>query len=158
MRQAAEFLRPLRGRFAHALVLFDHHGCGREHEPAETLEIDVETRLRDSGWGEYGTAICVDPELEAWVWADSPQVAAALGWGSRAEELRPWLESRGLWRPGEAKPSDPKRAVEAALWLAHVPRSSAVYERLAERVAFRHCTDRAFRKLTDVLRRWFPQL
>lgn len=157
-RQAAEFLRPLRGQFAHALVLFDRHGCGREGMEgmtAEDLEADLESRLHASGWADRAAAICLDPELEVWVWSSSPEVAAALGWGARAAELRSWLEAHGLWRPHEPKPHAPKEAVEKALWEKRVPRSSAIYERLAQRVGVRRCTDRAFRKLTAVLQRWF---
>lgn len=157
LRHSAEFLRALRGQFVHALVLFDRHGCGREGVSAEDLEAEVERRLRDSGWGECAAAVCLDPELEVWVWADSPEVPAALGWTSGSVDLRAWLESKGLWRPGENKPSDPKAAMEAVLWEKRVPRSSAIYDRLARRVGFRRCTDRAFRKLTGVLREWFPE-
>lgn len=157
LRQAAEFLRPLQGQFAHALVLFDRHGCGREGEPAEDLEASVERRLHDSGWGERAAALCLDPELEVWVWVDSPEVPTAMGWTSGFPELRAWLEGKGLWPADKHKPSDPKAAVEAVLWEARVPRSSAIYERLARRVGFRRCTDRAFRKLRCVLRRWFAE-
>lgn len=154
-RQAAEFLRPLQDQYTHALVLFDRHGCGREGMTAEDLETDLESRLRTSGWADRAAAICLDPELEVWVWSSSPEVAAALGWEGRAAELRSWLEAQGLWRPHEPKPHAPEEAVEKALWEKRVPRSSAIYERLAQRVGVRRCTDRAFRKLKAVLQRWF---
>lgn len=145
-----------RSRFAHALVLFDHQGCGREGLGQMELERDVEGRLRDSGWGDRAAAVCLDPELECWVWSDSPGVDVALGWASRQPDLRSWLAARGLWEAGKPKPADPKKAVEAALYEVRKPRSSAIYRQLAERVSLQRCSDPAFQRLCQVLRTWFP--
>ena len=156
LHRAHEALRPLAGKFAHAVALFDREGCGREAEERETLEADVEQRLATNGWADRARAIVIDPELESWVWSDSPEVDSALGWAGHVPALRPWLTKKGLLEQREAKPRRPKEAMEAALRLVRTPRSSAIYGELAERVSLRRCTDPAFQKLVATLQTWFP--
>ena len=154
--RAHEFLRAFRNRYARAIVIFDREGCGREAEGREALEADVEERLAKTGWTDRAKVIVIDPELESWVWSDSPEVDNALGWAGQAPALRPWLAERGFLDEGETKPNRPKEAVEAALRLAHKPRSSAIYRELAESVSLRRCADSAFQKLITTLQSWFP--
>ncbi|NJL28558.1 MAG: hypothetical protein HC897_12045 [Thermoanaerobaculia bacterium] len=97
----------------------------------------------------------LDPELEAWLWSDSPHVDSVLGWKDRNPTLRAWLAEQGFLVEGAAKPSQPKEAVEKALRVVRKPRSSALYRQLAERVSFERCTDPAFARFKDVLRGWF---
>ena len=150
--QASELLRPLQDRFLYALVVFDRWGSGGEDKSRIELEHDVECKLASSGWSNRSAAICIDPELEVWVWVNSNVVADALGWGPRWNELKEWLVKAGLWEQGLPKPADPKAALEAALRKAGTPRSSSIYQRLAERVSLASCTDPSFQKLRDVLR------
>lgn len=153
---AHEFLRSQSNRFDHALVLFDRQGCGRERQERERLEADVEGRLEANGWAGRAAVVVLDPEIEAWVWSPSESVDEALGWKGRAPALRPWLLREGLLVVGEAKPRDPKRAVERALELVRKPRSSSIYQELARVMPIAGCQDPAFHKLVDVLTRWFP--
>lgn len=156
--QAGEVLRPLQKQFSYALVVFDRCGSGGEEKQRADLERDVELRLGASGWAGRAAAICIDPELEVWVWTSSNEVANALGWGPRWNELRDWLIKEGLWDTRSPKPADPKVAMEAALRKAGVPRSSSIYQHLAGQVSLASCTDPSFRKLREVLRQWFPAM
>jgi len=153
--EAVDFLRNFAGSYEHALVMFDHQGCGRENQPPSALEQHLEQRLSRSGWEDRAEAIVIEPELDVWVWSDSPHVDAALGWRETQPKLRAWLQQAGYLRGGEAKPGRPKEALEKALRMARQPRSSMLYRRLAEKVSFRRCQDPAFVKLKNVLRRWF---
>ena len=99
----------------------------------------------------------IAPELENWVWSDSPKVDLALGWEGKTLPLRDWLREKGLLHAGAVKPSEPKRAVELALRTVYKPRSSAIYFELAQEVSTDRCTDPAFAKLRRCLREWFPQ-
>jgi hypothetical protein len=153
---AHSFLRAQANRFDHALVLFDRHGCGRDARAREALEEEVERRLDANGWAERAAAVVLDPELEVWVWSPSAWVDDALGWRGRQPSLRQALAGEGLLAAGDTKPADPKRAVERALEIVRKPRSSAIYEELARAMPVAGCHDSAFRKLLDVLRRWFP--
>ncbi len=150
-----DFLRPFAGRYAHALVMFDREGCGRQ-APGEELEEHLELGLATSGWGDRAACVAIDPELETWAWVDSPHLEATMGWKGRSPGLRSWLSETGRWPPDTLKPSRPKEAFEAALHEVRLPRSSAVYLALAQRVTFQSCPDRAFLKLKRTFSRWFP--
>jgi hypothetical protein len=153
--QGHEFLRSFTRLFSHALILFDRDGCGREDCSREELETLVEDRLRSSGWGDRARAVVIDPELEVWVWSDSPHVPSALGCKDDIPTIRRLLIDQGLWTEGQAKPADPKGAMEVILRMNGRPRSSAIYENLARKVSLQRCQDGAFLKLRDTLVAWF---
>jgi len=154
LRRCHDFLRAQSVNFEHALVLFDRRGCGSA-ESASTLETEVENRLHASGWGDRAKAIVIDPELEVWVWSDSPHVDEALGWTGRLPGLWHWMISEGHTSRVATKSSDPKRAMEEALRVVRVARSSAIYGQLAGCVSFERCRDPAFLRLRQTLASWF---
>jgi len=154
-RMCHDFLRSQQ-RFADfALVVFDRKDCGRKR-PREALEEEVEGRLAANGWANRSAAVVIDPELEAWVWSDSPHVETALGWTKGRARLEEWLTQEGFLHPGLQKPEQPKEAVEKLLRLSKTPYSSSIFRELAEQVSFERCSDPAFLKLKQVLRQWFP--
>lgn len=152
-----DFLRPFIASHGHALVLLDHQGCGRETIPVEELERELETRLSAVGWQGYA-AIVIAPELENWVWSDSPHVDHVLGWSGKKPALRTWLNERKYWQQGQAKPDRPKEALEAAIRFVKKQRSSSLYFDLAAKVSLERCSDRAFLKLKSVFQSWFGAL
>lgn len=154
--RAHDFLRSQCARFAHALVVLDRDGCGSQ-ESAESLERQLDTRLRGSGWNDRACTVVIDPELEAWVWSDSPHVDRALGWVDPLHPLKDHLIAERLWDHASPKPTDPKAAMEIALRIARKPRSSAIFSALASTVSFNRCRDRAFRKLRSILVGWFGE-
>jgi len=149
------FLRAQRRNYHHALAVCDRLGCGKEALPREQLETIIEGKLSND-WDDRAAAIVIDPELENWLWTDSPHVAQAIGWTSGMPDLRAWLQKEGLLVEGQAKPADPKAALERAWRRTKERRSSSLYESLASKVSLRSCTDPAFRKLTKTLQDWFP--
>jgi hypothetical protein len=153
--RAHDFLRPFVRQYLHAVVMFDLDGCGRAGHSREAIEEEVEQRLLISGWEDRAAAVVLDPELEAWVWSDSPEVDAVLGWTGRQPPLAHWLRSEGYLLPDELKPRDPKEALEEALRIVRKRRSSATYRELAQRVSLQRCSDPAFVKLKAILQRWF---
>lgn len=154
--KSADLLRLYRGRYRHALVLFDREGSGRENSSREALEQDLERRLSPD-WGERARVVVLDPELEAWLWSDSPHVDAVLGWAGLTPSLRSWLVERNLLAAGAVKPRRPKEAAERALRQVRKPRSSALYGELARKVSFQRCEDPSFRRMLEILRGWFPR-
>jgi len=156
--RSSEFLRMYQGRYAHALVVFDRDGCGRSEESREQIERSVEERLGASGWADRAAAIVIDPELESWVWSDSPQVDVVLGWGPDPDvELRQWLRERLFLVEEATKPARPKEALEAVLQRVRRVRSPALYRQLAEKVSLERCIDASFLKLRQTLFRWFAE-
>jgi hypothetical protein len=135
--------------------MFDRDGCGSQDSRGK-LEEAVEYRLTQNGWGDRSAAIVIEPELENWIWSDSPHVAESLGWIGHREDVRDWLQSRGELVPGASKPARPKEAMENVLRQTKRPRSSTVYESLARKVGLATCRDEAFAKLRSILQKWFP--
>lgn len=150
-----DFLRPFINRYIHALIMLDHEGCGQENKSRIAIEESIEKQLADSGWHDRAAAIVIEPELENWVWSDSPHVNYSLGWGGKQPDLRNWLKSEGFLSDGQLKPSPPKKAMEEALRKAQKARSSSIYLQLAQKVSIDRCTDPAFVKLKKMLTTWF---
>ncbi len=138
----------------HALVVFDRAWEGAPSTNAVDLQHEVEAGLR-ALWDDRCACVVIDPEVEAWVWSDSPHVADALGWRGVQPGLRDWLEAQGLWPRRHAKPPDPKAAFRRALRQVGLPPSAAVFRRLADTVGVQRCTDPSLLGLLSVLRRWF---
>ncbi|MBE7560565.1 hypothetical protein HS125_17120 [bacterium] len=156
LREAHLFLAAQSRRAGHALIVFDRRGCGREELARVELEQMVERNLAETGWRDRSAVVVLDPELEIWVWSDSPEVEACLGWDPPTGNLRRQLQAQGLWDPDGPKPSQPKEALLWALRQVDKRPSAAIFEDLAQRVSFRRCSDPAFQKLCAVLRNWFP--
>lgn len=137
-----------------ALIILDHAWEGSPHPSASEIAKAIESKCRKD-WGDRVRCICIDPEVEVWVWSNSPHVAAILGWNSNAE-LTAWLRERGLWPDAVSKPPDPKAAFEMATKNKKVVPSSALFFELASKVSFERCQDASFRELLSTLRQWFP--
>jgi hypothetical protein len=142
-------------RYSHALLVLDHEGCGEENRSALDVETDLDKRLQTT-WGERAKAIVIDPELDVWIWGSSNALESAVGWNDRGE-IRAWLVGREFEFGPNGKPLRPKEAIEAALREIRMPRSAALYQRIAESISLRQCVDSAFVRLRRQLERWFPQ-
>jgi hypothetical protein len=154
--RGVDFLEAFEGQYGHALLMFDHEGCGKETAPVQTIQDELNGKLASTSWGSRAQAILLDPELEAWVWSDSPHVDDIAGWNGRVPALRTWLIEQGWLEEGQIKPSRPKEAFEAALREARKPRSASLYKKLADVVSVRRCEDASFRRFKAVLQEWFP--
>jgi hypothetical protein len=133
------------------LLVFDQAWQGNPCNTAEQTEEAIRKRLS----GLFADVVVLEPELEAWVWSPSRHVDYVLGWQEAYPPLRQWLEKNDLWPGDSAKPSDPKAAMEAALFEKQIPRSSSLYRQIAERVSLKRCQDDSFNRLCTVLQRWF---
>lgn len=154
--RSSDLLRAFLRSHRYACVVLDREGAGREKAARATLEEKIEEQLGRNGWQSRCAAVVIDPELETWVWSDSPEVDRWLGWTGRQPTLREWLRAEGFLPEGSLKPSRPKEAVQKALRIAAKPRSSSLYRHLAENVSLDRCTDAAMQKLRETLRLWFP--
>lgn len=155
VKTAHDILRLFCRDHRYALLMFDKEGSGREDTPTGQLAHELRERLAVNGWGPRAEVIVLDPELELWAFASSTDVERCIGW-SRPISLRTWLEQRGLWAPGHAKPARPKEALERALYDQRRPRSSSLYDCFGRSVSIGDCIDPAFQKLRQTLQGWFP--
>ncbi len=149
-----ELLRPFQHSHHRALVVLD---CEWDGSPGRISIInDVTARLVTSGWSEHAVkVIAIDPELENWLWQDKPQVAEILRYRD-APPLRQYLADQDWWPLDQSKPPRPKEATEWILRQTRQPRSSAIYEQLAEKISVIGCTDQAFAEMRATLLAWFP--
>ena len=152
-REAHSFLRPYQGSYAYALVLLDSEWSGSPGGGA-ILREQISGRLAQSGWPPERCAVIVtEPELEAWVWADSPVVAEEL----RLEwpAIRSLADELAVWPADRAKPARPKELLETILQHQRRPRSAALFQAIARRVSLARCVDPAFVLLRETLIQWF---
>ena len=153
--RANELLRPFRNQYRHTVVMIDAEWEGSPG--SEVIRNRLEQHIEDAGWPRAdGLGLVLEPEVDAWLWSDSPHSATALGWSSW-KALRAALESRHWLDRGVNKPKQPKEAAEWALRQKRKPRSSAIYRAVASRVSVNRCEDAALHRLLETLRRWFPQ-
>ena len=154
--RGVSFLANFSNEYKYALLVFDHEGSGKESVQINELKEGINAEFANSSWGtERARAVVLAPELEAWVWSDSPHVDEITGWKNRQPGLRPWLTEQGWLQEAQVKPARPKEAFEAALRKAQIPRSSSLYRQIAEKVSLERCTDKAFREFREILRNWF---
>lgn len=156
-RRGVSFLSNFSEQYDYGLLLFDHEGSGKEQNAPEELERTLGEEFTRSAWGERARAIVVSPELEAWVWSNSPHVDEVAGWAQRRPSLHDWLVESGFLQEGQVKPPRPKEAFRAALRASRIARSASLYQQIAEKVSLHGCADRSFRELRRTLRTWFPQ-
>lgn len=151
---AGEFLSIYTEKYLYALALFDREGCGQEDKTADELEREVQQQLDASGWKNRSAVVVLDPELEIWVWSNSPHVPEVLGLPQNelAQLIAQWTA------PGSPKPERPKELMETVVRRANRGgMSSALYKELAKKVSTERCTDRAFQRLRETLQGWFPK-
>ncbi len=151
-----DVLRPLASAYRYALVMFDREGSGGDRLAREQLEHQVEAQLAANGWADRCAALVLDPELEIWMWTDSPELDQVIGWAGRQPQVRDWLRARGFVVQANGKPERPKEALLAALRHVKKQPSAALFGALAGKTGLARCTDPTFLRLKETLQRWFP--
>lgn len=154
-KTGTEVLALERRRFRHGLLVLDYEGSGTEQPDAVALEAELDGRLRTQ-WNGQAKAIVIQPELDVWVWGSDNAVEEVIGWPP-GERVRDWLRNEGFTFEANGKPARPKEALEEALRIPALPRSSALYQSIAEKISLRRCGDEAFIRLRKQLIEWFPR-
>jgi hypothetical protein len=149
-----EFLRGLNSDYSYLLVILDHDGSGQESLTREEIEISIESNLSKNGWGNRHSVICIDPELEQWIWVNETHIHKAISW-ERSESVYEWLHNNSLKIPTDFKPKNPKEAFEQALVICKTARSSSIYQEISSNASYKMCTDPAFLKMIGSIMEWF---
>lgn len=152
----ADLLRGYRQVAEHALIVLDHAWEGVPAASGAALETLIGEKLEDAGMADWAAPVVIEPELEAWVFSPSPHVPDVLGWKPTWVPIREALEERNLWAAKDAKPTDPKAAIEYILRRTGKSRSASLFRRLARKVNTGGCRDRAFLRVKNLLQGWFP--
>jgi CubicO group peptidase (beta-lactamase class C family) len=149
-----ELLARERGRFAHALLVFDLDGSGAKPEQSSSdLEHVLDEQLH-AQWGQHAKSIVIAPELDIWLWGTDNTLRESLRWPLTGS-IRSWLQGKGFVFDADGKPEQPKEALEAMVRIHRQPRSSALYEKITGRISLSRCTDPAFLRLRASLQGWF---
>ncbi len=158
VQDGVAFLSNFSEQYDYGLLMFDYAGSGKERkqQPKELQEL-LNHELDGSGWHGRAKTIVLLPEIEAWIWSDSPHVPDVAGWKRRQPSLRQWLIEQGWLEKDAVKPNQPKEAFLATLREARTQRSASLYQQIAEKVSLRRCKDHSFQEFRDILRAWFPQ-
>lgn len=155
-RFSHNFLRPLINKYQYSLVIFDYSGSGVEGMELMEVENKVRGLLYKNGWKNRAEVVVIKPELEIWVWSESPHVAMCLGWAGGSKGLNKWIREKGYISGDDIKPTAPKECLDKVLRVANKARSSSIFENLGKSVSLKGCTDTSFNKLIKILKDWFP--
>lgn len=160
VQSGPELARIKKKRYHKALLIWDHHGSGRDHKQTPNeVEQDVQARLDSVTWRGNSAVTVLVPELEQWLWFG--EGALARHCGVALAQLNVWAEERAdkLARPvAELKAKQPKELFE------HIMRdrlkrtiSPRDFEEIGKLISVRRllaCD--SFSSVLTTLRGWFP--
>lgn len=152
-KSAHELLRPYLCTHDRALVVLDQQFGGEL--PSDEVRRDILDRLRRNGWSERCEVVVIDPELEVWLWQNSPHVEQALMFSGGS--LRQQLLDSGMWPADAVKPLDPKATFQALVNRKKALKTKVVYARIARSISIHGCTDPSFVLFATTMRKWFPR-
>lgn len=150
-KRAHELARPFLRTHHHLMVLLD---CAWEGAPDRTeIEQTIGENLQRNGWDrDRFEVVAIEPELEIWLWSDTKALRRAfeceLATGDRST-LDAAIKELS-WR----RMDDPKMRLAHLRGRLRIPASSAQFRRFAASADLARCTDPAFCRLRDTLRRW----
>lgn len=93
VQSGAELARMKKGRYHKALLMWDHHGSGRDHKQApEQVQEEIQAKLDSYTWKDNSAVTVLVPELEQWLWYCENAVAAHCQ--IAVNELTKWVDER----------------------------------------------------------------
>lgn len=114
VQSGAELVRMKKGRYHKALLIWDHHGSGRDHRQAPNLVAqEIQGKLDSFTWSGNSSVTVLVPELEQWLWFCENAVAAHCG--VTQVQLQQWIQERSLKlgkTADEMKQQQPKELFE----------------------------------------------
>ncbi|MBF0239444.1 MAG: hypothetical protein HQM12_17210 [SAR324 cluster bacterium] len=161
VQTGAELTRMRKGQYQKALLLWDHHGSGREHqqEPQEVAS-EIQEKLNQYTWSGNSAITILVPELEQWLWYCEQAVATHCK--VSVEQLQQWTESRAHQlgkEPEYLRKQQPKELFEHLmknrLKRTISPRDFEVIGSIASISALERCE--SFKFVLETLRIWFPK-
>jgi hypothetical protein len=160
VQSGAELTRMKKGRYKKALMMWDHHGSGRDHkqEPSE-VGGEVQGKLDSYSWSQNSAVVVLVPELEQWLWHCENAVAAHCG--VTTAELEQWIAERAQKLRSTIsaiKREQPKELFEflmrEKLKRTISPRDFEEIGKRASVAALMACD--SFRSIMETLQVWFP--
>jgi hypothetical protein len=162
VQNGAELVRMKKGAYHKALLMWDHHGSGRDHKHSpEEVEIEIKGKLDAFTWRENCAVTVLVPELEQWLWYCESAMAAHCG--VSLQQLQEWTQARAeaLNKTTDfLKEQQPKELFEHfmrdRLRRTISPRD---FEEIGRRAGIRNLLGcKSFSAIVETLRNWFPPL
>ena len=160
VQSGAELARMKKGRYHKALLMWDHHGSGRDHrQTPDVVSHEIQSKLDSFTWRENSAATVLVPELEQWLWFCENAMIAHLR--ITVTQLAEWqnehARKQGLTAE-VAKSDQPKECFEyimrRKLKRTISPRD---FEEIAKRASITSLAGcRSFSVIAQTLRSWFP--
>lgn len=160
VQSGAELLRLKKGAYGKVLMLWDHHGSGREfNSTADEVCQEIGDKLDRFTWsGNHGLAVLV-PELEQWLWYCEQALAVHLN--TPLMQIRDWCLERAdeldvpIERLKQAQPKELfEHIVRVKLRRTISPRDFGQIGSKASMKALMSCP--SFEQIVRLLRGWFP--
>ncbi len=160
VQTGAELVRMQKDRYHKVLMIWDHHGSGRDHKQTpEMVQDEIQGKLDSFTWKDNSAVSILVPELEQWIWFCENALLAH--YDMTAVQLNCWVEelSRRLkMTASEVKTSQPKELFEFVvrdrLKRTISPRD---FEEIGKRAGIKNlmtCT--SFQTIVQRLHTWFP--
>ena len=161
VQSGAELVRMKKGRYHKALLMWDHHGSGRDRKQSpEDVGFEIQEKLNSFTWKNNSAVTVLVPEIEQWLWCCPNAVAAHCE--VTAEKLQKWIEERAEkldQAPDALKLDQPKELFEYVmrdrLQRTISPRDFEEIGRRAGVAGLLECG--TFRVIVETLRSWFQQ-
>ncbi len=156
-----ELTRPRKADYRYILLLWDHHGSGREtKDTPEKCAEEIELRLMQCTWKGRCRAIVTVPEIEEWLWKNTASIQKRLGvdpdtfasWCAEFVLDGPKVTELGRW-------DCPKERLQYVFLRKRKRTLSPVdFEEIAKVASLRDWLEsESFHALATTLREWFPR-
>lgn len=160
VQSGAELARMKKGQYQKLLLMWDHHGSGRDHKQApETVMQEVQNKLDAYSWSGNSAVTILVPELEQWLWfcesaiADYCKTTMTMlsQWQSEcALKQRKTVEALHAEQPKELF----EHVMREKLKRTISPRDFEGIAQLASITKLQKCD--SFLAISQTLRAWFP--
>ncbi len=90
IQSAAELTRMKKGMYSKALLMWDHHGSGRDRHSPQVIAREVQHKLDQYTWSGNSAVTVLMPELEEWLWCCEQALARYCN--ISAEDLLQWTK------------------------------------------------------------------
>lgn len=160
VQSAAELTRMKKGQYGKALLMWDHHGSGRDHRhSSQAVADEIQNKLDQYTWSGNSAVTVLVPELEQWLWFCEQAVAVYCN--TSTEQLQFWTAERATQL---GKTSNDLRQQQPKELFEHIMRerlrrtiSPRDFEEIGQKASIRSLEQcESFNRILTTLRTWFP--
>ncbi|WP_153188653.1 hypothetical protein [Candidatus Magnetaquicoccus inordinatus] len=159
VKEGPALLKLRKGQFAKVMLIWDHHGSGKEQEPAAQVQQHISAKMENESWSGHYLAQVLVPELEEWLW-HNPE---AIGKHLQVDEplLQEWQQQFAAKKEMEVVDCRKRYPKELFFYCLqrkrnHNPRPED-YRKIAGIASLRAWQkSESFKRIVILLKEWFP--